>query len=150
MTLFTCVFSCSLWSVEKCILQCSGTSIRSTISLIRPRKASHSSGDRSPSSTRQPSSWYYRVKTVQKHIQSTYANCIYTIRTKTTFALPDITKKKVAKSSFLYMQLTMVMYGILQYHVNTMEYQYIHYYISKYNGITILVLANNNSKWKYS
>lgn len=137
MTLFTCVFSCSLWSVEKCILQCSGTSIRSTISLIRPRKASHSSGDRSPSSTRQPSSWYYRVKTVQKHIQSTYANCIYTIRTKTTFALPDITKKKKSSKKFLFVHVA---------HYGNVWYSLVP---CKYNGILVHSLLYFKIPWYY-
>ncbi|TNN62929.1 hypothetical protein EYF80_026881 [Liparis tanakae] len=47
----TCVLSCSSWLVEKVVRQCSGTSMRSTISAILCLSSSHSQEVSSPSRT---------------------------------------------------------------------------------------------------
>ena len=52
--------SCSSSWVENSVRQWRGTSISATISPILRCMASHSSADRNPSSTRNPSSWNYR------------------------------------------------------------------------------------------
>lgn len=61
----TCARSCSSSWVENSVRQCSGTSISATISPILCCMATHSSADKNPSSTRNPSSWNYRQEGAQ-------------------------------------------------------------------------------------